>query len=165
MRIQLLLATALLVALAGCSTTNSRLVTCLNRDAAIVGNIPVNPLNWAVITSGVDRKNSIMFTVFGNDVAVEYARTTAGQDYPAGSAIALSAWHQQQDSRWFGGKIPARVISIEFLTFTPAGDGGTSRRYRAYKDFPLRETRSSKSQAEPRAAYILSLRGGNALRN
>ncbi len=114
-----LLLTASLIALAGCSATNSRVVTKLNTDAALAGNIPIDPLNWRVITSGVDRNNSTMFTVLGNDAAVQYARTNGALDYPAGSAIALATWHQQEDSRWFGAKIPARVMSVEFVDVRP----------------------------------------------
>jgi hypothetical protein len=158
MKLPVLLATGSLFALAGCSATNSRLVSKLNTDAAIVGNIPVNPLNWRVITSGVDRDNSTMFTVFGNDTAVQYARTNGGLDYPAGSAIALTTWHQQEDSRWFGANIPARVMSVEFVDFSPPVDGGPSHVYRAYEGSPLKEAISSQTQAERRAAYILSLR-------
>jgi hypothetical protein len=158
MRAPVLLATASLLAMAGCQATNSRLVTKLNTDAAIASNIPMNPLNWRVITSGVDRKNSTMFTVFGNAAAVQYARTNAGLDYPAGSAIALATWHQQEDSRWFGAKIPARVMSVEFVDVRRPLNDGPSSLYRVYEGSPLKETTDSKRQTEQRAAYILSLR-------
>ena len=36
--------------------------------ADLTGDLLVNPLEWPVITSGVDSRNSIMFTLFGNDV-------------------------------------------------------------------------------------------------
>lgn len=158
MRSSCLFATASLIALGGCSTTNSRVVTKLNADATLAGNMPVAPLQWRVITSGVDRHNSTMFTVFGNDAAVQYSRNNTGQDYPAGSAVALATWHQQEDIRWFGGKIPARAISVEFVSVKPSVNRASSQLYRAYEGSPLSETTTSNSQAERRAAYILSLR-------
>jgi len=99
-----------------------------------------------------------MFTVFGNDEAVEYSRTKTAHDYPAGSVVALATWHQQEDSRWFGGKISARVMSVEFVDVRSSLDGQPSHLYRAYEGSPLKEIRTSRSQSDQRVVYLLSLR-------
>jgi len=125
---------------------------------ALAGKVPFDPLKWRIITSGVDRRNSTMFTVFGNDAAVEYSRINTAQKYPAGSVIALATWHQQEDSRWSGAKIAARVMSVEFVDVRSALDSQPSHLYRAYEGSPLKEITTSKSQSDQRAAYLLSLR-------
>ena len=158
MTISCFLGTALVLALAGCSAANSRVVTRFNADAALIGNLPVDPLDWPVITSGVDPRNSTMFTVFGNDTAVRYSRTNIARDYPRGSVLALTTWHQQEDSRWFGAWIPARVMAVEFVEVGAAADGMPSTTYRAYEGSPLKETASVEGLSDRRTKYILSLR-------
>lgn len=88
--------------------------------AALAGDLPFNPLHWNVITTFVNRTDSTMSTLFGNDAAVHYARTHSQHEYPAGSALALVTWAQREDPRWFGGNIPATVKSVEFAKPGPA---------------------------------------------
>ena len=59
-----------------------------------------------------------MSTLYGNDVAVRYARMNPQQDYPAGSVLSLVTWVQREDGHWFGAKIPGPVKSVEFVTVT-----------------------------------------------
>ncbi len=149
---------ATLLALAGCSGPNSRVETKLNANAALTGEIPVDPLQWRVITSGVDPRSSTMFTLFGNDAAIQYSRTSTARNYPDGSVLALVTWQQQEDSRWFGGKIPSHAKSVEFVDVRISQDGNPSNVYRSYEGFPLKETTSLKSQTNEHAAYLLSMR-------
>ena len=156
MSIIYLSAVFLTLALAGCSAPNSRVVTALNTDAALSGSIPRNPLGWRAITSGVDARNSTMFTLFGNDTAIRDSRT--GRNYSEGSALALVTWRQQEDSRWFGAKIPAEVNSVEFIDVITADDGRRANLYRGYQGSQLKETTGAKDQASRRVAFLLSLR-------
>lgn len=114
---------AYLLTMAGCATTNPRVVTRLNGGAALNGDLPLNPLRWQVITSGVDPRNATMFTLFGNDAAVRHARSSADTEYPESSVLALATWEQQEDSRWFGARIPARPMSVEFVDVRAAASG------------------------------------------
>jgi hypothetical protein len=150
--------TAALLALAGCGAPNSRVVTTWNTSAALTGDIPVDPLQWRIITSGVDPHNSAMFTLFGNDAAIQYSRSSTAGNYPRGSVLALVTWQQQEDSRWFGGSIPAQVKSVEFVAVTTSGHGDPSNLYRSYEGLPLTETTSQKSHVDSRAANLSSLR-------
>ncbi len=129
-----------------------------NLDAALVGNIPANPMNWRAITVGVDRHNGTMFTLFGNDAALEYARTNNGHGYPAGSIIALVTWRQQVDTRWLGGKIPAQPKTLEFLAIQPRLDRGPLWRYCAYDGSPLKQRTTTNNHASRRIESILALR-------
>jgi hypothetical protein len=143
----------------GCSDQNPRVATKLNQDAALAGDLPSNPLQWRVITSAVNKQDSTMHTLFGNDVAVQYARTSSQHDYPAGSVLSLVTWKQQEDSRWFGGKIPAAPKSVEFVTVGITADHQPSYSYQNYEGAPLKKTLAKEgSTPDGRAAYLLSQR-------
>jgi len=147
---------AVAVGLTGCSEeTNPRVITRLNTDAALVGELPSNPLQSKVITSWIDRKSATMSTMFGNDVAWKYARTNADSKYPAGTVISVVTWGQQEDPRWFGGSIPQRPKAVEFVTVT--GPGASA--YQRYEGSPLKKVASVEG-ADPnsREAYLLSQR-------
>jgi hypothetical protein len=143
------------VALLGCSGTgvNPRVATRLNEDAAVRGEIPSNPMRGRVITSWINRGDTTMSTMFGNDVAVGYAKTSAERDYPAGTVLSVVTWSQQEDPRWFGGKIPARVKMVEFVRV--AGPGAYA--YERYEGSPLKKVIDA-SDSAGRAAYLLSQR-------
>ncbi len=85
------------------------------------GNLSDNPLDWRVITTSIDKRAATMSTLFGNDAAVEYARTSAGQNYPSGAVLSLVTWKQREDGHWFGARVPAAPVSVEFVR---PGDSG-----------------------------------------
>jgi hypothetical protein len=152
-----------IVALAqfGCSGSSSRVSArvsaTLNQNAAITGDFAENPLRWKVITSTIDRSNSTMATLFGNDPAVEYARSHSQQDYPPGSVLSLVTWTQREDPRWFGANIPDRVKSVEFVTIGSGPNQTTS--YEEYEGTPLKKMPAPDlAVAKERTAYLLSLR-------
>ena len=147
---------ALTLGLAACSRPNPRVVTAVNETAALVGDIPVNPLQWRVITSGVDPRGSTMFTLFGNDAAVQQARRGQIVGYPAGSRLALVTWQQQEDVRWFGGQVPGQVRSMELIDVQTAPGGHRLNLYRVYQGLPLKE--AANPQMDRRTSWILSLR-------
>jgi hypothetical protein len=96
-----------------------------------------------------------MWTLFGNDLAVQSARSGAAPDYPVGATLALVTWTQQEDPRWFGGKIPAAPKSVEFATVS----AGPSYLYHEYTGAPLKQVATEQSQMPgPRAAHMLSQR-------
>ncbi len=149
----------LLVALGlgGCASENPRVVTRLNDGAALVGNLPFNPLTHKVITSWIDKQSSTMSTLYGNDVAFGYARANAGRDYPAGSLLSVITWSQQEDPRWFGGNIPAKVKSVEFVTVGVGADQRPSYVYQKYEDAPLRKTPEAPA-ANQRVEFLVAQR-------
>jgi hypothetical protein len=151
-----LLGAVLAVGLVGCSDkTNPRVVTRLNQDAALVGELPSNPLQGKVITSWADKKDATMSTLFGNDVAVQYARTNAERMYPAGSVLSVVTWSQQEDPRWFGGNIPKSTKSVEFVTVTGPG----AYTYQRYEGSPLKKVaRVEGNDPKDRAAFLLAQR-------
>ena len=100
-----------LILLAGCSHRTPAERDLFNVDAALPTGLPVQPLQWRVITSSIDREHHTMATLFGNDAAVASARVaTDSVTYPAGSKLALVTWTQRDDEHWFGGRIPERYV-------------------------------------------------------
>jgi hypothetical protein len=151
-----LLSAVLAAALVACSDkTNPRVVTRLNDEAALVGELPSNPLRGKVITSWVNKKDATMSTMLGNDVAVQYARTNAEKMYPAGAVLSVVTWSQQEDPRWFGGSIPRKTTAVEFVAVT--GPGAYS--YERYEGSPLKKVAGVQgSDPKERAAYLLAQR-------
>jgi len=133
----------------------SAVITRLNADAALVGDLPSNPLQGKVITSWIDRKNATMSTMFGNDAAWKYARKNADVKYPVGAVISVVTWGQQEDPRWFGGSIPKRPQAVEFVTVM----GPSASAYQRYEGSPLKSVASVEGvDPNDRAAYLLSQR-------
>jgi hypothetical protein len=100
-----------------------------------------------------------MSTLYGNDIAVQYSRTSQQQDYPSGSTLSLVTWTQQEDPRWFGARIPARVKSVEYVAVKTGPDHRTLYAYESYEGMPLMETHDQQSPTPtPQAAYLLSQR-------
>ncbi len=94
-----------------------------------------------------------MSTLFGNDVAVQYARTNGAMKYPAGAVLSVVTWGQQEDPRWFGGNIPKAPRSVEFVTV------GSTYSYQRYEGSPLKKVASEDGAApNDRAAYLLAQR-------
>jgi hypothetical protein len=91
-----------------------------------------DPLKWKVITTLIDKKNKTMSTLYGNDIAFQYARRPNGTAYPEHAELAMVTWNQQADDHWFGANIPAQIKSIELVKFNPEpvyqGSGDTLTR-------------------------------------
>jgi hypothetical protein len=145
-----------LIGLAGCSgEVNPRVATRLNSDAALVGELPSNPLRGKVITSWINKQDATMSTMFGNDVATQYARTNAAAQYPVGAVLSVVTWTQQEDPRWFGGNIPQKTKAVEFVTVTALG----TYSYQRYEGTPLKRVASVEGMdPKDRAAYLLAQR-------
>jgi len=104
--------------------------------APLAGTLPLNPLQWNVITSSVDHQASTMSTL-----------------YRAGSVLAMVTWTQQEDDRWFGARIPGPPKSVEFVTVT----AGPNYSYEDYQGSPLQKT-SSQAGRKVRLDDLLSRR-------
>jgi hypothetical protein len=146
-------------ALGGCMSENPRVATRLNESAALTGDLPFNPLRDKVITSWIEPQSSTMSTLFGNDLAIGYARSHAGGDYPAGSVLSVITWSRQEDPRWFGGNIPGKVKSVEFVSVGAGTEQRPSFDYQRYEGAPLKKTSTQDgAAAEERTRFLLSQR-------
>ncbi|HUJ73110.1 MAG TPA: cytochrome P460 family protein [Verrucomicrobiae bacterium] len=147
--------TALALLFCGCSGSGAATAR-INERAAVTGDLPWNPLQWNVITSSIDKRASTMNTLYGNDVAVRYARSNSQQDYPPGSVLSLVTWTQQEDTRWFGARIPGQVKSVEFVSVTAGPNNQPVYSYEDYEGSPLRRTSVAEGGTPGnRAAYLV----------
>ncbi len=150
---------AILASIAGCANDGPHIEAIPNTDAGLSGDLPFNPLQWQVISSEINPAASTMSTLYGNDIAVKYARSRSQRDYPAGSVLALVTWQQKEDDRWFGANIPGKVVSVEFVQVESSPDKKPAASYQRYEGSPLRKsTASDDSATKARAAYLLARR-------
>lgn len=114
-------------------------------------SLPFKPFEWKVITSSVNKRDKTMSILYGNAVAVQYARTHADGAYPAGAALSLVTWNQQEDAHWFGANIPNTVRSVEQVRFSNAG----SPSYEQYEGAALKKVAvNDAALAQTRIAYM-----------
>jgi Cytochrome P460 len=148
-----------LLSMFGCSGAGTKISATSNQSASLVGPLPENPLQWKIITSAINQADSTMSTLYGNDLAVRYARTNSEHNYPTGSVLSLVTWTQREDDRWFGAKIPDRAKSVEFVNVAVEADGHPAYSYREYQGTPLTMVSEQKGfTPNDRAAYLLSQR-------
>lgn len=96
--------------------------------------------------------------LLGNDTAIQYARKPIGEGYPAGAQLFLITWHSQEDSRWFGGRIPSAPKLVEKLEIRESGGGQIQRIYSRYEGAALKEETLENRLATSRISYLQSLR-------
>jgi hypothetical protein len=153
------LSVAFMLALLGCTQPNARVKARFNDDAALTGKLPYNPFSWQLISSTLNRNGHSVSAFVGNEQAVKYARTNAAADFPAGSVICVITWLQQEDPRWFGGNIPQKLQSVEFLEVQSGPENARSYLYSSYAGSPLvKSTSFAQSSPTGRAAQLLMQR-------
>jgi hypothetical protein len=129
----------------------------INQQAALTGTLPWNPLSWKVVTSWANDRDQTMSTLYGNDLAVVYARANDDHNYPPGSVLALVTWEQRGDPHWFGGKIPSTVKSVEFVAIPTTPTQNPT--YQLYQGSPLEKVNlSDPAITSARTDYVLSQR-------
>jgi hypothetical protein len=131
-----------------------------NGLAALPGDLPVQPLQWRVITTSVNREIASMSELLGNDLAITHARTDAQSPWPAGAQVALVTWKQQEDKHWFGANIPGEPVSAEIVTVSPPAqpDAPAGFIYEAYSGSPLTKQATDAAATAPRAFAIMAMR-------
>lgn len=98
----------------------------INQAASLPEQIAFNKMGLKVITTMMNKRQSTMATLYGNDAALRYAASAEQGKPAAGMVFALLNWKQQEDSRWFGAKIPDSLLTVEILKTKVAETTGTS---------------------------------------
>ena len=81
--------------------------------------------NMSVITSLSNQKKKTQSVLYGNEAALENARR---QSSPReGGMLFLLSWNSKSDAEWFGGIVPADVISLEVVQGTVGDEYQHSR--------------------------------------
>jgi hypothetical protein len=135
------------VTVIGCSEKHTHLAAAFNDQASLPGGLPFQPLQWRVICSGLDKPDSTMSTLYGNDLAVDHARTTISHAYPPGAVLSLVTWSQKEDPHWFGAQIPAQIKSIEFVQIKAGSGASSSQVYEKFEGSPLQEITGTNASA------------------
>lgn len=156
MKINYLSSLALFLMVVGCTNEKVNSSNCINEAASLSANdsLSFNPLEWIVIYSEIDKNAKTMATLYGNDMAVSYARAGGYNNYPSGTQLSMVTWKQREDEHWFGGNIPDSIQSVEIIKFEePMQRPG----YKIYKGTPLRIDNSIDSEMiTRRIGYISS---------
>jgi hypothetical protein len=136
--------------LTGCIQSNE---SYLNERASILKlkDLPENPLLLHPLTSSINPNDSTMATLYGDDLAMGHAQVYKGSDFPAGAVLYQVTWKQKKDSLWFGANIPAKVLSVEQISF----DGHKNAVYKLYKGDELRKS-NRENVAPERVNFIIS---------
>lgn len=145
--------------MAGCAQRRASVSEVINEKAALSKGLPFNPLQWKIVSTSINERDSTMSTLYGNDVALLHARTDPQHLYPAGSVLSLVTWFQQEDDHWFGARIPGQVKSVEFITVDSISNNAPSYSYQLYEGAPLKRVSSDDaSSINFRIGYVLDQR-------
>jgi hypothetical protein len=150
-------AALLLIAIPGCSHRTPTDTDLFNGSAAIAaGKLPFNPLQWKVITTGIDPQHRTMSTLYGNDLAVQSARSgKPSSTYPDGAVLSLVTWSEREDPHWFGARIPGPIQTIEFVA---VGGKDPAAAYQRFEGAELQPAAQDAAIAEARKSAILAER-------
>jgi hypothetical protein len=133
------------------------------KDQDYVFTTPVNitaeaGLQDRMLSSSLNKKDSIMTTLYGNDIAIQFARTETGIDYPVGAVLTLVTWAQKEDLHWFGANIPGYIKSIEKIRFINHGKKQAEPMYEKYVGNSLVKTNTDKLNNRNRINFIVNQR-------
>ena len=84
----------------------------INSKASLPASFKLSELHQKVITTFINKRDSTMSTLYGNDQAGKIAAKQA-QPGDSDASFTLVTWHQQDDPHWFGARIPGDLISVE----------------------------------------------------
>jgi hypothetical protein len=109
----------------------------LNEKASVqaTDDLPENPLLLNAITSGIQPKDSTMFTLYGNDAAFSYTGSHNDNHYPDGAVLYEVTWRQQNDEQWIGAHVPGEITTIERVEYAANGQPT----YTLYQGTPLKK--------------------------
>jgi hypothetical protein len=139
------------IMLTACTSTTSK-TALVNNAASLPSSFNFGKMGLKVITSFISKKQGTMSTLYGNELALKTA--SAGTGTLAGEVFALVTWKQQADDHWFGAKIPADLLSVEYVKTGQESDYTSYQKFEG-KDLVL-STDTSNNQV--RIKYIFDQR-------
>ena len=84
----------------------------LNEKASLPAAFNFTKLGVKVVTSGINHKKGLMYTLYGKP-----------------GLVALVTWGQQDDPGWYGAKIPGDLQSVELVKITAGTEKITYQRF------------------------------------
>ncbi|MEN4760996.1 hypothetical protein ABEG63_11735 [Chryseobacterium sp. C39-AII1] len=124
----------------------------LNIEASVQQNdeLKENPLLMNPITSSIQPKDSTMSTLYGNEIAFDYAKQHSDSNYPKNAVLYEVTWKQKPDELWFGGNIPKEIYSVEKITFDNANSV-----YERFAGNPLKKIQIKEAEEKLRKDFII----------
>lgn len=117
----------MVVLLSACTSTSNN-TSLVNDDASLPTSFNFSKQGLKVITSFINKKQSTMATLYGNDVALQAAKSGSSTK-TAGETFALVTWKQKADDHWFGAKIPSSLQSVEYVKITQSGNAVSYQKF------------------------------------
>ncbi|WP_108686083.1 hypothetical protein [Chitinophaga parva] len=115
------------------------------------GTLPVDPLLWKALNTFTDTVLHTQATLYANDSAYRFARTSGGATYPAQAQLALVTWQQQDDPHWLGARTAGAIRSVDLITF----DAHAAPQYAHYEGHPLKAAASIDPEDSAHLAWAL----------
>jgi len=146
--------TCLALILTGCTTTPNNHAGELNTKASLPASFNFKNKGLHVITSSVNKRENTTAVLYGNAAAQKFAATTAPTD-SIGVLMTLVTWNQEDDERWFGGRIPGDLLCAETVTITGT-PAAPQIKFELFNGALLtRETNTDSVDTAQRIKYIL----------
>lgn len=86
----------------------------LNQKASLPENFKLSDKQQNVITTFINNRTHTTSILYGNSKAL-LAAGKSGLNRTPGEAFTLVTWRQQDDTHWFGARIPGDLLSAETL--------------------------------------------------
>ncbi|MCS4302458.1 MAG: hypothetical protein P0Y62_19065 [Candidatus Chryseobacterium colombiense] len=138
----------ILILIISCSEKSQELLN-INASIQQSNELKENPLLMHPITFSIKPKDSTMSTLYGNEIAFDYAKQHSDFKYPKGAILYEVTWRQKSDELWFGGNIPKEIYSVEKISF----DNDNSV-YEKFKGKTLKKTKVDDSEEKLRKYFI-----------
>lgn len=131
MKLQIIALISLSLAISSCSEKKSP-EQIINQKASLPEALNWEAARYKVITSFIDKKDSTMSILYGNDLARKTFIASENRVIP-GETLALVTWKQKADENWFGARIPGTVNTIELIKTSTQNAGVPAIAYSLYK--------------------------------
>ncbi|SFM89810.1 hypothetical protein SAMN05428949_1216 [Chitinophaga sp. YR627] len=125
----------------------------VNTDASFPGNLSFDRKGLKVISTFIDRKQGLVSTLYGNDIALNAAKSGT-QESARGLVMVMATWSQQPNPYWYGNNIPGRLRTVEMVT----SNSQTGKHMYSTCDQKSWQGNSVIPNSEERIRYILGLK-------
>ncbi len=131
MKPQIITLLFLALAVSSCSEKKSP-DEIINEKASLPEALNWEAAGYKVITSYIDKKDSTMSILYGNDLARKTFIASENRVI-RGEMLVLVTWKQKADENWFGANIPGKLNTIELIKISAGNSGATAIAYSLYK--------------------------------
>lgn len=139
----------ILILIISCNEKPKELIN-VNASIQQSNELKENPLLMHPITSSIQPKDNTMSTLYGNEIAFNYAKQHSDSKYPKDAVLYEVTWKQKPDEVWFGGNIPKEIYSVEKITF----DNDNSV-YERFEGKNLKKIKISEGEEKLRKDFII----------